>query len=101
MNAAENPIVTMTFSRETLLSDGVKLKANDIIFNALKEAIDDEFVTHYLAILAELEQASTSRVLVIPRDALAMFPSKAVVVPSLEEAQDIVELDRIQRDLGF
>ena len=101
MNAAETPIVTLTFSRKTLPSDVVKLKAHDIIFNALKEAIDEEFVAHYLAILAPLEQASTSRVLVVPRDALALFPGKAVVVPSLEEAHDIVELDRIQRDLGF
>jgi len=40
-------------------------------------------------------------VLVTTADQLALFPESCIVVPTLGEAEDLIEMDRIQRDLGF
>ncbi|TYP97056.1 hypothetical protein C7447_10569 [Tenacibaculum adriaticum] len=51
---------------------------------------------------AELHQQNgTTFVLVCPRVDVDNFPETFNIVPTLQEAEDILEMENIQRDLGF
>ena len=73
----------------------------DWVFDALGISISTTFVTEYERLLNRLENSNLSRVLVASADQLDLFPDHCVVVPSLGEAQDLIEMERIQRDLCF
>lgn len=61
---------------------------------------DDLLLFEPLAI-EHMEKANKSFVLVVLDADYNEFDADLVIVPSLQEAHDIIEMDEIQRDLGF
>ena len=51
--------------------------------------------------LNALKTEKYSRVLVAQATYLSLFPNDCIVVPTLGEAEDLIEMERIERDLGF
>lgn len=100
MDAFDQPIQTLVLSFP-LAEDLVTDPKQDYIFDASALTINDTFVTTYSAFLEGIESKAHSRVLVVQNEFLSVFPETLVVVPTLGEAQDLIEMERIERDLGF
>ncbi len=100
MDAFDQPIQTLVLN-SPLAEDLVTDLKQDYIFDASTIAINDAYVTTYKAFLGAIESEAYSRVLVVQNKFLSLFPETLVVVPTLGEAQDLIEMERIERDLGF
>ena len=100
MDAFDQPIQTLVLSLP-LAEDMVADLQQDYIFDASTLAIDAAFVTAYTAFLDKIESEAHSRVLVIHNQYLSLFPETVVVLPTVGEAEDLIEMERIERDLGF
>ena len=102
MNAFDQPIKTLIISSE-VLDEPAELDPNyDWIFDASTRTIDESFVHSYQRFLNALEIEKHSRVLVTQAEYLSLFPNDCIVVPTLGEAEDLIEMERIERDLlGF
>ena len=100
MDAFDHPIQTLFLSLP-LAEDLVTDPKQDYIFNASTITINDTFVTAYTAFLEGIYSKVHSRVLVVQNEFLSLFPETIVVVPTLFEAQDLIQMERIERDLGF
>lgn len=100
MDAFDQPIQTLVLS-SPLAEDLVADLPKDYIFDASSLAIDVAFVTAYTTFLGKIESEAHSRVLVVQNQFLSLFPETLVVVPTLGEAEDLIEMERIERDLGF
>ena len=99
MDPFDQPIQTLVLSSSF---EGLAIDATqDYIFDASATEITPAFVTAYTAFLAQIEETPHTRVLVVKTSFLALFPATVVVVPTLGEAKDIIEMERIERDLGF
>ena len=100
MDAFDQPIQTLVLNSplaEDLFTD---LK-QDYIFDASKIAIDAAFISAYVAFLGTIDSEAHSRVLVAQNETLSLFPETLVVVPTLGEAKDVIDMERIERDLGI
>lgn len=67
---------------------------------------DKEFTINNLSMfleVAKLHKKNKKSIIIVGNENLDYnkIPSKFVVVPSLQEAFDIIEMDEIERDLGF
>ena len=100
MDAFDQPIQTLVLN-SPLAEDLVTDLKQDYIFDASIIAINDAYVTAYTIFLRAIESEAYSRVLVVQNKFLSLFPETLVVVPTLGEAQDLIEMERIERDLGF
>ena len=97
----QNPITIVPLSKGFKASNQPTDNRSDLIFDALALSIDTEFLEEYGKLMAHLESDSYSRVLVVSPDQLDAFPDQFNVVPTLDEARDFIEMERIERDLGF
>jgi len=100
MDTFDQPIQTLVLN-SPLAEDLVTDLKQDYIFDASIIAINDAYVTAYTTFLRAIESEAYSRVLVVQNKFLSLFPETLVVVPTLGEAQDLIEMERIERDLGF
>lgn len=100
MDSFDQPIQTLVFSSH-LAGDLVTDLRQDYIFDASTITINDAYVTAYTAFLGAIESEAYSRVLVVQNKFLSLFPETLMVVPTLGEAQDLIEIERVERDLGF
>ena len=100
MDAFDQPILTLVLSLP-LAEDMVADLQQDYIFDASTLTIDTAFVKAYTAFLDKIESEAHSRVLVVHNQYLSLFPETVVVVPTVGEAEDLIEMERIERDLGF
>jgi len=100
MDAFDQPIQTLDLS-SPLAEDLVTDPQQDYIFDASTIAIDVAFIVAYTTFLGTIESQVHSRVLVTQNEFLSLFPEDIVVVPTLGEAQDLIEMERIERDLGI
>ena len=73
----------------------------DWIFEMEKEVVSSVFIIEYQNLMMQLASEQFSRVLVVPANYLDAFPEDCHVVPTHGEAKDLIEMERIQRDLGF
>ncbi|MGB1448287.1 MAG: ribonuclease Z [Flavobacteriaceae bacterium] len=101
MDAFEQPIKTIPLTLDFLQEKQVLAVENDYIFDALACRVEKEFVTAFAELLTSIESKSHSRVIVVDSAYLDLFPATVVAVPTLGEAHDIIEMERIERDLGF
>ena len=101
MNAFDQPINTLTISNKVLDEPTEFDPNNDWIFDDSALTIDESFVHSYQRFLNVLETEKHSRVLVTQAEYLSLFPNNCIVVPTLGEAEDLIEMERIERDLGF
>jgi hypothetical protein len=100
MDAFDLPIKTLVLS-SPLAEDLVADPKQDYIFDASKIAIDAAFIAAYVAFLGTIDSEAHSRVLVAQNETLSLFPETLVVVPTLGEAKDVIDMERIERDLGI
>lgn len=79
-----------------------KYKGQNVVLNLLKYQSME--LPHLLQFLkASTLHRKTKHSFVIVNDSIDVddIPNEMIVVPSLQEAQDIVEMEEIERDLGF
>ncbi len=79
-----------------------KYKGQNVVLNLLK--YDSLELPHLLQFLKTSNlHRKTKQSFVIVNDAIDMdeVPFEMIVVPTLQEAGDIVEMEEIERDLGF
>lgn len=60
-----------------------------------------EHIVEFLHISKKHRKAKHSFVIVTDKVNLDDIPSEIIVVPTLQEAHDIIEMEEIERDLGF
>ncbi len=79
-----------------------KSKGQNIIINLLKynQLTLDELL---LFLKTSNEHRASNQSLVIINDALNPddFPSEMIIVPTIKEAEDIIEMEKIERELGL
>ena len=95
------PIETLVVTHEVLRAPAQLNSATDWIFDARRCTIDKSFVVAYQKFLVALSSDQHSRVLVVEAADLGKFPEECIAVPTLGEAEDLIEMERIERDLGF
>lgn len=79
-----------------------RYKNNNIVVNLTSlEKISLSEIVEFLQISNTHRQAKHSFVIVTSRIELDDTPDEIVVVPTLQEAYDIIEMEEIERDLGF
>ncbi|OEK08382.1 ribonuclease Z [Flavivirga aquatica] len=79
-----------------------KFKNNNIIItlSSLKEVLLEDIV-EFLNISNTHRNAKHSFVIVSDKIDLNIVPDEIIVVPTVQEAYDIIEMEDIERDLGF
>ncbi len=79
-----------------------RYKNNNIVVNLTSlEKITLPEIVEFLQISNTHRKAKHSFVIVTSRINLDETPDEIVVVPTLQEAYDIIEMEEIERDLGF
>jgi len=75
--------------------------ANVIIdFSGLK-GVQTENISLFLEFSEKHRDDGTSFVVVLNGINLNNFPEEIMIVPTVQEAKDIIEMEKIERDLGF
>jgi hypothetical protein len=79
-----------------------RFKNDNIIINltSLKTLITQD-VVEFLNISNQHRKAKQSFVIVTDKIKLEDIPDELVIVPTMQEAYDIIEMEEIERDLGF
>jgi hypothetical protein len=79
-----------------------RFKNDNIIINltSLKPLVTED-VIEFLKISNQHRKAKHSFVIVTNKIKLEEIPDELVIVPTLQEANDIIEMEEIERDLGF
>ena len=63
--------------------------------------IDDAIISLFLNIAADFKQNGMSFVVIKSGVDIDDFPENINIVPTLHEAEDVLEMEAIERDLGF
>jgi len=92
-------IVELVKKLETMYS---RLKNDNLIVNLTSlNLLKAQDVIEFLKISNQHRKAKHSFVIVSDKIKLEDIPDELVIVPTLQEAHDIVEMEEIERDLGF
>jgi hypothetical protein len=79
-----------------------RFKNDNVIINLTSlNKIPVEDIVEFLHISNTHRKTKHSFVIVTDQVDLEKIPNEIVVVPTLQEAYDIIEMDEIERDLGF
>ena len=83
-------------------SDYDKFKNDHLIIHltSLDEIILSD-ITAFLSISSTHRNAKKSFVIVSNKVDLVKIPNEIIIVPTIQEAYDIIEMEDIERDLGF
>lgn len=105
----ENNITIITRVKVTIVEFKNKLvalydgyKNTNVIINLSN--VDDlslQDVINFLPISNKHRKGNFSFVIVNPSIAISEIPDEIIVVPTLQEAHDIIEMEQIERDLGI
>ncbi|WP_031429124.1 hypothetical protein [Flavimarina sp. Hel_I_48] len=77
-------------------------KKDNLVIDLLKyETMTLEELLSFLILSNKQRAAKKSFVLVNKAVGIEHVPEEIMVVPTLEEAKDVIDLEEIQRDLGF
>lgn len=99
-------ITTDNKSFENFVSDFGK-KHSDLVKNHLiikipdELSIDSENIFIFLQYAEEHQANNTTFIVVCKRCNIDDFPDTFNIVPTLQEAEDVLEMENIQRDLGI
>lgn len=79
-----------------------KFKNENVIVNlsSFKEFSLEEML-HFLVISNKLRSRNHSFVIVTDTFNFDFTPDELIIVPTMQEAHDIIEMEEIERDLGF
>lgn len=79
-----------------------KYKNNNIIVDLLKlNEINKKDILEFLQVSSKHRKAKHSFVIISNSIDIKDFPDEIIVVPTLQEGFDIIEMEEIERDLGF
>ena len=79
-----------------------RFKNDNIIVNLTSlKSLTSQDVIEFLQISNQHRKAKHSFVIVTDRIKLDDIPNELVIVPTIQEAYDIIEMEEIERDLGF
>ncbi|MCM4158032.1 ribonuclease Z [Gramella sp. AN32] len=79
-----------------------EFKEENVIFDISQfENLSEEDFLGFLEISSIHREGNKSFVIINNSLSIDELPEELVVVPSLQEAEDIIQMDDIQRDLGF
>lgn len=105
----DNNIILVTQEKSTVVELVKKLQAtypkfknNNVIINLsvlIKVSLQD--IVEFLEISNMHRRAKHSFVIVANHAELDEMPDEIVVVPTLKEAYDVIEMEEMERDLGF
>ncbi len=78
------------------------LKSNHLIVEVSENLnIDEEKISLFLNIAVDFKTNGTSFVVIKSGINIDDFPENLNIVPTLQEAEDVLEMEAIERDLGF
>ncbi|MCL8009230.1 ribonuclease Z [Gelidibacter japonicus] len=105
----ENNITLITQEKSTIVELVKKLEAtypkfkndNVIINLSVLNPISLQDIVEFLEVSNRHRRAKHSFVIVTDQANLDEMPDEIVVVPTLKEAYDVIEMEEIERDLGF
>lgn len=86
-----------SFSKET----DILMKEHIIIQLSDNLNTDEKEISLFLDIVAEKKKNSTSFIVVATGIDVDVFPETFNIVPTLKEAEDVLDMEAIERDLGF
>ena len=79
-----------------------KFKNDNVIVNLTSlKPVSVEEIVEFLQISNKHREAKHSFVIVSNKTDIDATPDELVVVPTLQEAYDIIEMEEMERDLGF
>ena len=104
-----NGIVTITHEKGSLQqllkkvdAEYKKFEKNHIIINLFSfSSLSQGDLLEFLEVSNQHRKNKHSFVLVTDRVSFDQIPEELVVVPTLQEAHDLIEMEEIERDLGF
>lgn len=77
------------------------LTSNHLVLEISENLNIDAIISLLLIIAEDLNQKGRSFVTIKPSINIDDFPENINIVPTLQEAEDIIEMESIERDLGF
>lgn len=87
---------------QNLEGNYVKLKKNNLILNLFSfDKLSPDEVMEFLPISSKHRENGKSFVLVTNKVSYDEVSEDILVVPTLQEAKDIIEMEEIERDLGL
>lgn len=79
-----------------------KIEQEHIIIDfSKKNDITEKEILLFSNLIAEHKNNNLSFILVYPKVNIDNFPEDFNIVPTLKEAEDVLDMENIQRDLGF
>tara|TARA_B100000795_G_C22702542_1_gene400239 strand:+ start:330 stop:650 length:321 start_codon:yes stop_codon:yes gene_type:complete len=80
----------------------LQIKVNNLLLDLSTNInISEEKILLFLNIAADLKLKNKSFVVIVKRVNIDDFPEILNITPTLQEAEDILEMEIIERDLGF
>jgi hypothetical protein len=87
---------------EKVTNQYVSFKEHNLILDISHDtSVDEKSITIFSKLSKKHKKSKKSFVLVVTGIDFNKVPVSIIVVPSLLEAQDMIEMDEIERDLGF
>ena len=74
---------------------------SNLVINLQSFDISEKDLLGFMELNTLHSEAKKSLVLVTGKVSIDEIPEELVVAPTLQEAEDIIQMDEIQRDLGF
>lgn len=79
-----------------------KFSNDNIIVNLVSlDTIDTNDISDFLVVSNKHRAAKHSFAIVSSKVNLDLVPEELIIVPSLQEAHDLIEMEEMERDLGF
>lgn len=79
-----------------------EISGNHLIISVSEKLnVEEKDIFVFLKYSEQHQQNGMTFVLVCPRVDVDSFPDEFNIVPTLHEAEDVLEMENIQRDLGF
>lgn len=98
----ENDSESLTEFSSELTRNHEDLKNNNVVVNLQKfREIKTQDILGFLEISNTHRNRNKSFVIVNDSVRIDELPDELIVVPTLQEAEDMIQMDEIQRDLGF
>jgi hypothetical protein len=103
MSDLNAPIYTVSLNSNYLIQEDqiIANQTNDIVLIASNCEFDSSFIGWLASLLETISAEKHSRIIVAAPNQYETIPSDWIVVPTQTEAEDMIEMDRIERDLGF
>ena len=105
MNVSKKENYTLVAIEDTFddFKDQLNSLASDHLVIEVSENLnmDDTIISLFLDITAKAKQNGMSFVVIRSGIDIDDFPENLNIVPTLQEAEDVLEMEAIERDLGF